>query len=241
MSLSVALENLSVVFPAYNEEGRIGPTLNRVHAYLSERSRNFEIIVVDDGSEDSTALLVRRMAQEKAEITLLQNRSNRGKGYSVRYGVLHATGSYVLFSDADLSTPIEEIEKLWPRLQRCSVVIGSRAISGAQIEIHQPQYREIMGKAFNRILQSLLLPGIRDSQCGFKLFSAPVARDLFSRLTVHGFGFDVEILYLARRLGYTICEVPVRWRNDPETRVRILRDSLQMLLDILALRLRYPV
>jgi dolichyl-phosphate beta-glucosyltransferase len=168
---------------------------------------------------------------------VLQNGRNRGKGFSVRQGFLRAHGEYLLFSDADLSTPIAEVEKLFAALhQSCDIAIGSRALPGSRIEVHQPWYRERMGQLFNVCVQALTVPGIRDTQCGFKCFSREAAMEICHRMTVERFGFDVEMLHLARRLGYRVCEVPVMWRNSPETRVRVWRDSTSMIGDLLRIR-----
>ncbi len=229
---------LSIVIPAYNEERRLGPTLERVGAWLDEQGRDAEILVVDDGSADGTSDLVRARAQEDPRVRLLGERVNRGKGYSVGEGVAAARGERILFSDADLSTPIEELPKLEAALERegAQVAIGSRAKPGASLERRQPFYREGMGRAFNLLVQVLVFPGIRDTQCGFKLFTAEAARTLFAHRRIDGFAFDVELLYVARRLGYRIAEVPVRWVNDEASRVDPVRDSLRMFRDILRVR-----
>jgi len=191
---------------------------------------------VDDGSTDGTADIVRRAA-ERAPIALLQYGENRGKGHAVRYGMLRAEGDLVLFSDADLATPIEEIEKLLAALEGgADIAIGSRDVAGARLEKRQSIVRELGGKAFNRCVQMLAVPGIHDTQCGFKLFRRATVEPVFSRCRIDNFSFDVEALYVARLLGYRIAEVPVRWRHQPGSKVRFLRDGLRMVRTLFRLR-----
>jgi dolichyl-phosphate beta-glucosyltransferase len=228
---------LSVVIPAYNEELRIGKTLREIQTYLQRQPYSAEIIVVDDGSQDGTAPSVRAFEATRPPIYLLQNGRNRGKGFSVRQGFLRAQGECLLFSDADLSTPIEEVEKLFAALrERCEVAIGSRALPGSRVEVHQPRYREHLGRLFNLFVQLLAVPGIQDTQCGFKCFTREAALAICQRMTAERFGFDVEMLYLARLLGYRVREVPVVWRHSPQTRVRVWRDSVSMLGDLWRIR-----
>ena len=226
--------HLSIVIPAYNEESRIGPTLRRIEEYLSPKVYPWEVIVVDDGSTDGTVSAARE-ASPRSKV--LPNDGNRGKGYSVRRGALEARGDVILFSDSDLSAPIEELGKLQKAIaEGADVAIGSRALPDSDIQIHQPFYREGMGKMFNLFVRLLVFPGISDTQCGFKAFTREAAREIFERQILDGFAFDVEILYIARRLGYTVEEVPVIWRNSADTKVGALRHSLQMFLDILKIR-----
>jgi dolichyl-phosphate beta-glucosyltransferase len=228
---------LSVVIPAYNEELRLDKTLRGIHTYLQRQPYAAEIIVVDDGSQDRTVSIVRAYDGWSPPVSVLHNGRNRGKGFSVRRGFLHARGDYLLFSDADLSTPIEEVEKLFAALREpCDIAIGSRALLGSRVEVHQPWYREHMGQLFNAFVRALAVPGIRDTQCGFKCFRREAALAICRRMAVERFGFDVEMLYLARRLGYRVREVPVVWRNSPQTRVRVGRDSVSMLGDLLRIR-----
>jgi dolichyl-phosphate beta-glucosyltransferase len=228
---------LSVVIPAYNEAQRIDKTLRVIHTYLQRQPYAAEIIVVDDGSQDGTMSIVRACDGWFPPVSVLQHGRNRGKGFSVRQGFLHARGDYLLFSDADLSTPIEEVEKLLAALREpCDIAIGSRALLGSRVEVHQPWYREHMGRLFNVFVQALAVPGIRDTQCGFKCFRREAALAICQRMAAERFGFDVEMLYLARRLGYQVCEVPVVWRNSPQTRVRVWRDSVSMLGELLRIR-----
>ena len=208
---------LSVVIPAYNEALRLPATLARVRDHLSGRGVPYEIVVVDDGSSDATADVARAAGDL---VRVLRHEPNRGKGYAVRRGMLAATGERRLMTDADLSAPIEELAKLEAEVDHgFDVAIGSRAVPGARIEVHQPAYRETMGRLFNVLVQALLLPGLADTQCGFKLFTARAAEAAFAPGRLDGFSFDVEALYVARRRGLRVVEVPVVWRNDAATRV----------------------
>ena len=230
---------LSLVVPAYNEADRLPPTLERMRVYLDGREEHYEVIVVDDGSADDTARVAEAFAASWPQLTVLSLPRNSGKGVAVRAGILRARGETRVFSDADLSTPIEELERLRAHLGGgCHVVIGSRAAPGARIEVHQQRRREFMGRTYNRILRLLVLPGIRDTQCGFKVFTAEAAIACFGPLRTHRFGFDAEVLLRARRHGWKIVELPVRWRHVEASRVHPLRDSSRMLLDLMLLRLR---
>jgi dolichyl-phosphate beta-glucosyltransferase len=223
---------LSVVIPAFNEAGRLPRTLGRVTAFLRDWGRGHEILVVDDGSTDGTAQKAR-----EGGATVLREERNRGKGHAVRRGMLEARGQRRLMTDADLSTPIEELPRFLARMDEgCDVVIGSRALPGARIEVHQPWYRENMGRLYNLFVRALTLPGLRDTQCGFKLWSAQAARDAFTTARLDGFSFDVEALYLARKRGYRIAEIPVTWRNDAASRVG-LRGGSVAFPDLLRIRL----
>jgi len=223
---------ISVVIPAFNEARRLPATLDRIGAYLAAQGAAHEILVVDDGSSDGTADVARGEA-----VRVLRHEPNRGKGYAVRRGMLAAAGARRLMTDADLSTPIEELSKLEVEIdQGFDVAVGSRALPGARIEVHQPAYREAMGRAFNVLVQAILLPGLHDTQCGFKLFTARAAEAAFGACRLDGFSFDVEALFVARRLGLRIAEVPVRWRNDAATRVGIGGGGAAF-LDLLRIRL----
>jgi len=227
---------LSVVIPAFNEEVRIGSTLDQVLFFLKQQPYSSEIIISNDGSQDQT-IAVAKERLSSFESRIIGSDKNKGKGYAVRQGMLEARGRYVLFSDADLSTPIEEITGFLKALQEgYDIVIGSRALPESNIEIHQAPLREIMGKAFNVIARMFSFRDIRDSQCGFKCFKREVARDLFSRQKIDGFSFDAEILYLAQRRGYRILETGVTWRNSPQSRVSILSDPLRMFFEMLKIR-----
>jgi len=209
--------DLSVVIPAYNEAARLPRTLARLSEYLGRGRGSHEILLVDDGSRDATA---ERAAEAGAGVTVLRNDTNRGKGYAVRRGMLASRGARVLMTDADLSTPIEELPRLAARMDEgYDAVIASRALPGARIEVRQPWYRENMGRLFNLAVRLLVIGGVRDTQCGFKLFAGEPGRAIFSACRLDGFCFDVEALFIARMRGYRVAEVPVTWRNDAATRV----------------------
>jgi dolichyl-phosphate beta-glucosyltransferase len=233
--------HLSVVIPAYNESLRLAGPLAETVAYLSRRQHPHEIIVVDDGSRDATPLLVETFAAQHPATRLVRLAGNHGKGYAVRAGVLESRGDLVLFADADGATPIWELERLEAALSSpADVVIASRplATTGSGCIVHARRHRTILGNLFNSMVQRLGLHGIRDTQCGFKLFRGRVAHDLFRMATVAGYGFDLEILYLAQRRGYRIVEVPVNWSDQPGSKVRVFRDGFLMLRDLLAVRRR---
>lgn len=236
------LPSLSVVIPAYNEESRLPASLEKVARYLKENVQQpSEILVVNDGSSDDTFKIARVSAAglEAAglRVTVLDNGRNRGKGYSVRHGVTESRYGWVLITDADLSAPIEECAKLFAAVEQqgCDVAIGSRAIDRSLIGVHQSSFREIMGRAFNMVVRIGAGLPFKDTQCGFKLFSESAARDVFTRQLLEGFGFDVEVLYLARRLGYQVAEVPVRWNHCEGTKVRMFSGA-DAFLDILRVR-----
>ncbi len=225
---------LSVVIPAYNEERRLGPTLEQVLGYLEHRGQSFEVLVADDGSRDATS----RVAQSFAErsVKVLRHQPNRGKGAALQLAVAASKGHRVLLSDADLSTPIEDLALLEAHCAEAELVLGSRAVAGARLTQRQPFYRELMGKTFNKIIQLAGVRGIRDTQCGFKLLDGAVARDLFADMITAGFAYDVELVWLARQRGYRVCEVGITWANSPETRVRPWLDPLLMLAEIARFR-----
>lgn len=226
---------LSVVIPAFNEEQRLPASLARIRGFLEARAQSFEIVVADDGSKDATAAVAE--AAGGPWLRVLRGERNRGKGHAVRRGMLEARGERRLMTDADLSTPIEELPSLEARLDRgFDVAIGSRAVVGARIEVRQSAFRETAGRAFNVLVRLLLLPGVRDTQCGFKLFTAAAAQAAFEPVRLSGFSFDVEAIYVARRLGLRVAEVPVLWRNDVATRVGGLSGT-RAFLDLLRIRL----
>ena len=230
---------LSIVVPCYNEEQRLPRTIEQIQRYLDAGKIAHELILVDDGSADGTRIIMDAAAERYPAVRVEGLPHNRGKGRALAVGVQAATGDEVLITDADLSTPIEELEKLQAALGGgAGVAIGSRALRASRVEISQPIYRLAMGKVFNLIVQAVLLPGIWDTQCGFKLFRADVAHSVFSRLETDGFGFDPEVLYHARKQGVKIAEVPVVWRNSAPTTVSPVRSSLDMLRHVVRLRLR---
>jgi dolichyl-phosphate beta-glucosyltransferase len=231
--------DLSMVIPAYNEARRLPPTLARLRDYLDAGPDGYEVLVVDDGSDDDTVAVARGVASEWPQLEVLTLPHNQGKGAAVRKGMLHARGALRAFSDADLSTPIEELPRLRSRLGgACHVAIASRDAPGSDIQVHQPRWREFMGRTYNRILRLLVLPGIRDTQCGFKLFTSEAAEACFAPLDTFRFGFDAEVLVRAHRRGWEIAEVPVQWRHVEESRVGGIGDALRMLYDLVLLRFR---
>ena len=228
---------LSVVIPCYNEEQRLPRTVELIERYLDGKQTPYELILVDDGSVDSTRSIMDAAARRRAGIRIEVLPRNRGKGRALAAGVAVATGDEILVTDADLSTPIEELDKLQAALQGgAGIAIGSRALRGSRVEVSQPLYRVVMGKGFNLIVQAVLLPGIWDTQCGFKLFRADVAHQVFANLITDGFGYDPEVLYRARKQGVKIAEVPVVWRNSAPTKVSAVRSSLDMLKHVVRLR-----
>ena len=227
---------LSLVIPALNEQARLPYTLSEIEAYVCREQIDCEVIVVDNGSTDATSVVVQQAALRFAGLRLLRT-DRRGKGLAVRTGVLAAQGEVVIFADADLSWSVEDLTRFMHLVDvRTPLVIGSREGHGAR-RIGEPHYRHIMGRVFNRIVQSLAVRGIEDSQCGFKALRRDAALDIFGRQRIDGFGFDVEILFLARRLGYPIGVVPLRWEHKENSRVAPIRDTLLMLSDVLRVRL----
>jgi dolichyl-phosphate beta-glucosyltransferase len=228
-----------VVVPCFNEEQRLPRTVEKIEEFLNGRHLAYELILVDDGSVDGTRAVMDAAAARNPSVRIEALPQNRGKGRALAVGVAAARGAEVLVTDADLSTPIEELDRLQSALGAgAGVAIASRALRASRVEVSQPFYRILMGKGFNLIVQAVLLPGIWDTQCGFKLFRADVAHDVFARLSTDGFGYDPEVLYRARKAGVKIAEVPVVWRNSAETRVSPFRSSLDMLKHVLRVRLR---
>lgn len=230
------LNTLSLVIPAYNEAQRLPDYLPDVAGYLNDRFEDYEVILIDDGSQDRTVDVAGSYADLFKSMVILQNSGNMGKGFSVRTGVQAAKFDYVLMSDADFSTPVEDFERLEPMAGPDRLVIGSRAIKGSNITRHQPFYREYMGRIFNLIVQSLVVSGIKDTQCGFKLIGPLVKKRVIPRMKVDGFAFDVEMVLLSKQEGIDIREVGVRWRNDERTSVSPIMDSLKMLAELVRIR-----
>lgn len=227
----------SIIIPAYNEGERICATLDRVLEHIARQGWSAEILVVNDGSRDQTADLVRRYMSEHAALRLLENPGNRGKGYSVRHGMSQASGAVLLFTDADLSAPIEEAEKLFAALrQGADVVIGSRWLDPALQTTKQPLYRQLAGRIFNLLLRLILGLRFKDTQCGFKAFTRRAAGLIFPRQRIERWGFDPEILFLASKLGLATREVPVAWAHDERSKISPLKDGMRMFWEMLKVR-----
>ncbi len=227
----------SLIIPAYNEGARIGATLEKVLAYVDKQGWDAEVIAVDDGSRDSTVEIIRGYAEKNLHLRLLQNPGNRGKGYSVRNGMLHAQGELLLFSDADLSAPIEEADKLFGAIAGgADIAIGSRWLRRDLQTQRQPFYRQIFGRVFNLLLRITLGLTYKDTQCGFKAFTRDAAEKIFPLQKIERWGFDPELLYLARKLKFKVAEVPVEWAHSEGTRISPLRDGTRMFVEMLKIR-----
>jgi len=237
--------DLSIIVPSYNEELRLPSSLDQIAAYIAGSRRRTEVLVVDDGSRDKTAEVAASYARRIAHLTVLKNGQNRGKGYSVRHGMLVARGQVVLFTDADLSAPIEEAEKLLAAMTEYDLAIGSRAMDRSLIKVHESAFREFAGIVFNKIVRMVLRLPFVDTQCGFKAFRRERCRIIFAQQRIERFGFDPELLYLARHHGLKSVEIPVEWSHSPATKINMMRDSIQMFLDVFTIRWnalcgRYP-
>jgi len=227
----------SIVIPAYNESARLGATLEKVLAYIHAQNWNAEVIVVNDGSSDNTAEIVRTFAAKNPVVSLLENPGNRGKGYSVRNGMLHARGEVMLFSDADLSSPIEEAPKLLQALDAgTDIAIGSRWLRAETQTERQPLHRQLFGRIFNLLLRLTLGLRFKDTQCGFKAFKRAAAQAIFPRQRIEGWGFDPEILFLARKFGFSVREIAVAWAHSGDTRINPLLDGARMFVEMLHIR-----
>jgi len=226
---------LSIIIPAYNEEIRLLNSLNKIAAFLSRQTYTAEVLVVENGSSDQTYIIAQEFAKKNPNFQALHI-EERGKGIAVKTGMLAARGDYRFICDTDLSMPIEEVNNfLPPLLQDTDIAIASREAPGAQ-RIGEPAYRHFIGRVFNGFVKLMALPGLQDTQCGFKCFSAKAAEKLFPLQTIHGWTFDVEVLFLARKFGYAIHEVPIHWYFDPHSKVKFLRDSLHMAGDLIRIR-----
>jgi len=226
---------LTIVIPAHNEESRLPDTLEQLIRFLGKQTFTSEIIVVENGSQDRTYALAKEFADRHANMRVIQN-DWRGKGLAIQRGVQDARGEYIFMCDADLSMPVEELSKfLPPQLQGVDIAIGSREAPGA-VRYNEPYYRHFTGRIFNTLIRLLVLPTLQDTQCGFKCIRADVARDIFPYQTLTGWAFDVELLYIARRHGYRIVEIPIDWYFNADSKISVLRDSLRMFLDLLLIR-----
>jgi glycosyltransferase involved in cell wall biosynthesis len=234
---SMASPQLSIVIPAYNESARIERTLERVMSCVESEGWDAEVLVVDDGSRDSTPEIIQRWMQRHPRLHLIRNEGNRGKGYSVRNGLLQASGEIVMFTDADLSAPMEEAERLIAAIHDgADVAIGSRWLEKTRQTIHQPLYRRFFGRCFNWVTRLVMGLPFKDTQCGFKAFKRPAAQIIFRLQRIERWGFDPEILFIARKLGYDIREVPVTWGHDERSRMSYLKDGMKMLEEMAVIR-----
>jgi dolichyl-phosphate beta-glucosyltransferase len=228
---------LSVIVPAYNEETRMRSSLQAIEDYLRGLGRSYEILPVNDGSTDGTLSAMREYAAGSDSVRVITYERNAGKGCAVRRGMMESRGEFGMFTDTDLSAPIDELPKLFLAIEQGNdIAIGSRAVRGSVRIKHQPFYRELGGKGLNLVIRALAVPGIHDTQCGFKLFKGELARRIFSRCFLDGWGFDVEVLYLARRLGYRIAEVPVVWSHAEGSKIHPFRAGLQVIRDLIRIR-----
>lgn len=227
---------LSIIIPAFNEANRIPDTLQKINAYLIQQDFPSEIIVVENGSTDGTYNIVNEMQGEISCLTVLHE-DRRGKGWAVQQGMFRAKGDYRFICDADLSMPIQEVAKFMPPAELSApIAIGSREAPGA-VRYNEPEYRHFIGRIFNWLVRLIALPGLNDTQCGFKLFREDAAKDVFPRLTILGWTFDVEALFIARKLGYKIVEIPIHWHHHPHSTVKVFRDSFKMGLDLIKIRI----
>ena len=226
---------LSIVIPAYNEENRLPNTLEQVFHFLAKQPFASEILVVENGSDDRTFEIAQKFADRLQSVRVLRS-EQRGKGLAIQHGVMAAVGEYVFMCDADLSMPVEEISKfIPPQLENVDIAIASREAPGS-IRYNEPYYRHFTGRVFNTLIRFLVLPGLQDTQCGFKCMRAQVAREIFPYQTLTGWAFDVELLYIARLHGYRIVEIPIDWYFNADSKISVLRDSLRMFLDLLRIR-----
>lgn len=229
---------LSVIIPAYNEERRIGKTLAAIRQYLDRQDYEYKVVVSDDGSRDTTIPIVQVIQEGWKQLQLVQAPYNQGKGAAVKRAMLDARGKYLLFTDADSSTPIEEIEKLLPHIQDYEIVFGSRHCPGAHVHISQAWYRILLSRLSNLLIRFMAVPGVYDTQCGFKLFERNAGKNVFANVTLDRFGFDFEALMIARRLKYRMKEVGINWYNDEESKVRTGREAIRTLMDLFRVRWR---
>ncbi len=236
------MRKFSIVIPAYNEEKRLEKTLFFIDKYLRTKNLKSEIIVISDGSKDGTIMILNEMKAKIPQLVIIEKTANEGKGSAVRDGMLRATGDYILFTDADLSAPIEELDKLLKAIEDgFDVAIGSRRMRESKINISQPWYRKIMGFIFQKLIRFFVIKGFRDTQCGFKLFTRQACKHIFSQQLLNGFAFDIEVLYLAIRLGYSVAEVPVEWNDTVGSKVVPLHSTVTMLKELAYIRLYYAL
>ncbi len=228
---------LSIVIPAHNEAKRLPPSLEKIHSFLSQQAFTFEVLVVENGSTDDTLAVAKSFIEKMPYLRVIYE-EERGKGLAVKRGMLAAKGEYRFFCDADLSMPIEQVLRfIPPALEDVEVAIGSREVNGSH-RIDEPEYRHLIGRVFNTIVRWIVLPGLQDTQCGFKCFRGDIADKVFALQTLTGMSFDAEVLFIARKMGYRIQEVPIDWTFDADSRVRLVQDSMRMAFDLLDIRLK---
>ena len=234
------LPELSIIIPAYNEEFRLPPNLINIIDYFDAKKIFYEVIIVDDGSKDNTSKFVKKISRICPQVKLIILPRNYGKGHAVRTGMLNANGKMMLLADADGATPINEFAKLEKAINECSdIALGSRAIHSEETSVKAHLLRKVMGRIFNFFVKNILLSGFADTQCGFKLFTCPVAKFLFSHQTANQFSFDIEILYIAKKAGLKISEIPINWSNVTGSKVNIVTDSIKMFIDIFRFRIMH--
>ncbi|MCX6809350.1 MAG: glycosyltransferase family 2 protein [Candidatus Berkelbacteria bacterium] len=226
---------ISVIIPAFNEAKRLPKTLKKISDFFKRKNYSYEIVVVDDGSQDKTTDTIKSL--NIPNVRVVSYKANRGKGYAVNFGILKAKGKYILFADADNSTPFEQIEKLLEHIENYEVVIGSRYLTNSHIKLKQPLSRRVAARLGNLLIRAMVLPKIEDTQCGFKMFQRHAAHEIFSRQTIWRWGFDIEILYIAKKLGFKIKEVPIDWYNDEATRIQSPRVFLTTFSELLRIKL----
>lgn len=230
------MKDLSIIVPMYNEENRIAKCVSLLSNYFAKQKYNFEVIFVDDGSQDNTVKILHELIKDKKDFKIIANKINHGKGYVVKQGILNSQGSWILFTDADLSTPISELEKLLNYRGKFEVIIGSRYLKKDSIKVPQPFLRRAISRIGHTLISIILGLPFADTQCGFKLFSQKAAKDIFSRMTIERWGFDMEVLAIAKFLGYNIKEVAVAWYNDPNSHLRAGKAAMDTLKELMAIK-----
>jgi glycosyltransferase involved in cell wall biosynthesis len=234
-----AVYDYSILIPAFNEENRIKNTINSVFAYIKENQLSAEVIVINDGSKDKTSFLIKELQKTNQNLVLIDLLENNGKGNAIKEGIMSSKSNFVLFLDADGSTPIHELKSLKEKLisSNSEIAIGSRYLNGSKVGVRQPLYRVLLGRIGNQLIQLFLIENIKDTQCGFKLFRTPVAKQIFSMQKIKRFAFDMEALLIAKNLGYSIVEVPVIWNDSPQSRFRPILDAVRTLRDLVIIKL----
>ncbi len=234
------IPHLTIIIPAYNEAERIVESLSAIKSYMEKQTYSINVVLVDDGSTDNTFDICTTFAEQNQWLNVLSYKNNEGKGYAVRKGMLYNAADFLLFCDADMSTPLEELDQFWDYInQGADIVIASRPLPGSSLVKRQPIYREMAGRLLNKYIQIVAVPGIQDTQCGFKLFKREAAVNVFNKCVINGFSFDIEVLHLSQKLGYKIKEAPVHWYHKSGSKVHLLQDGLRLLYDTIKIRLRH--